>query len=206
MEMPAAQPKRDRHLERPGPCISPEAGHRPCRHPLEPASSRSCARALASAQMRAPEYRSTTRPHGTSNRSAAWADRVHPVPRHDLYARELPIGGSLSTVAVAMSNSSRAGEDQPCARKGRPPRARIDHAHTPASPWRSRRQRTPLRRTWCSSNAGVRGHGSFHARLSRRVRCVRLGAAPGPHGRRCPVSSLRWRSAGGACAGCGWRR
>jgi hypothetical protein len=27
---------------------------------------------------------------------------VHPVPRHDLYACELPIGGSSSTVAVAM--------------------------------------------------------------------------------------------------------
>jgi hypothetical protein len=38
----------------------------------------------------------------TSNRSAAWADPVHPVPRHDLYACELAIGGSLSTVAVAM--------------------------------------------------------------------------------------------------------
>ena len=35
-------------------------------------------------------------------RSAAWADPVHPVPRHDLYACELPIGGSLSTVAVPM--------------------------------------------------------------------------------------------------------
>jgi hypothetical protein len=33
MEMPAAQPKRDRHLQRPGPYISPEAGHCPCRHP-----------------------------------------------------------------------------------------------------------------------------------------------------------------------------
>jgi hypothetical protein len=68
--MPAAQPKRDSHLERPGPCISPEAGQRPCQHPMEPAISRSCARALASAQMRAPESRSTTRPHGTTTRSA----------------------------------------------------------------------------------------------------------------------------------------
>ena len=32
----------------------------------------------------------------------AWADPVHPVPRHDLYACELPMRGSLSTVAVAM--------------------------------------------------------------------------------------------------------
>jgi hypothetical protein len=38
----------------------------------------------------------------TRNRSAAWADPLHPVRRHDLYACELPFGGSLSTVAVAM--------------------------------------------------------------------------------------------------------
>ena len=45
---------------------------------------------------------SCTRSLRASNRSAAWADPVHPVPRHDLYACKLRIGGSLSTVAVAM--------------------------------------------------------------------------------------------------------
>jgi hypothetical protein len=57
------------------------------------ASSHRCPRNLIS-----PIYPTAT----TSNRSAAWADPVHPVPRHDLYACELPIGGSFSTAAVAM--------------------------------------------------------------------------------------------------------
>jgi hypothetical protein len=50
----------------------------------------------------APRFPPTRLARWTSNRSAAWADPVHPVPRHDLYPYELPIGGSLSSVAVAM--------------------------------------------------------------------------------------------------------
>lgn len=38
-------------------------------------------------------------------------------------------------------------------RSGRAPRARIDLAWTPASPWQSRHQRTPGLRTRCSSRA-----------------------------------------------------
>jgi hypothetical protein len=59
----------------------------------------------AHAGKRNPPNRSASRLPRTSNRSAAWAAPVHPVPRHDLYACELPIGGSLSTVAVAMRHT-----------------------------------------------------------------------------------------------------
>src|ERR687896_246159 len=50
---------------------------------------------------------------------AAWADPVHPAPRHDRYAHELPIGGSLSTVAVAMRQTEqrRPGRGPPAACK-----------------------------------------------------------------------------------------
>ena len=41
---------------------------------------------------------------------------MHPVPRHDLYACEFPIGGSLSTVAVGMRH-----EEQPCRTKAGTP-------------------------------------------------------------------------------------
>jgi hypothetical protein len=117
-EMPAAQRKRDRHLERPGPCISPEAGHRPCRHPLEPASSRSCARALASAQMRAPEYRSTTRPHGTTrdSRLTETADSCSPL------AKEASAGRSLTYVLLV-----------PCERLGADPDALAPNAKAVAT-------------------------------------------------------------------------
>jgi hypothetical protein len=48
--------------------------------------------------------------------------------------------------------TSRRHRERPARdRAGRPPRARIDLAETPASPWRSRRQRRRVQRTWCSS-------------------------------------------------------
>ena len=52
------------------------------------------------------------------------------------------------------------------ARVGRPPSAPIDHAQTSASPWRSSRQRRPLRCSWCSSeaavSAGLGGNACFY--------------------------------------------
>jgi hypothetical protein len=37
----------------------------------------------------------------TTNGSATWPDPLRPVHRHEVGARELPIGGSSTTVAVA---------------------------------------------------------------------------------------------------------
>src|SRR3712207_3974764 len=73
-----------------------------CAGPRAPAGAR-----LPPARYRISDKRASQTTFGirmvrTSNRSAAWADLVHPVPKHDRYACELPIGGSLSTVAVAI--------------------------------------------------------------------------------------------------------
>ena len=50
---------------------------------------------------------------------AAWPDPLRPVLRHDVGACELPIGGSSSTVAVAMRHMQRRGRARRGARDGR---------------------------------------------------------------------------------------
>ncbi len=82
------------------------------------------------------------------------------------------------TPAFARSSESRRVHASD-ARSGRPPTARIDRVLTPASAWASRRQRRPVQRAWCSSQAGV---GSMRAQTSASVQeefssCAGLGAS-----------------------------
>ena len=59
------------------------------------------------------------------------------------------------------------------ARPGRPPSAPSDLAQTPASPWRSSRQRCPVQRSRCSSGGGVRAARN-NAPARRRMRASQL--------------------------------
>ena len=64
-------------------------------------------------------------------------------------------GGLPSPRTPGSASNGRLHGRSRDARKGRPPRARIDLAQTVALPWRSRLQRTTVQRTGCSSNAAV---------------------------------------------------
>ena len=65
------------------------------------------------------------------------------------------------------------------AHSGRPPRAQTDPAPASASPWRSRRQSTPVRRAWCSSEASV-SYRPVMTPAYRRGSPFRLASRAGP--------------------------
>jgi hypothetical protein len=76
----------------------------------------------------------------------------------------------MSCIAVALA---REGERLRSAaadcRNGRPPRARIELARTPASPWRSRCERRPGRRTRCSSRPSHKGAAPGERPIAHRA-------------------------------------
>jgi hypothetical protein len=146
------------------------------------------------------------RPRGTLGprercRSRSAPGRLPPGPTVTLPERSVLLGPPPAHV-IAPPARERASAPAPAdARKGRPPRARIDLGQTPASPWRSRRHRRPDQRTWCSSRASVNiallgtagcGRGAAVARPASGVgRCsgssaasVRVPLRPG-HAREC---------------------
>ena len=83
---------------------------------------------------------------------------LHRAPaEHNLIVSQMALDIQRSQAQLPASVSVKAGARQ--GKATRPLRATsesaVDHADTPASPWRSRRQRRPVRRTWCSSQAGA---------------------------------------------------
>jgi hypothetical protein len=68
------------------------------------------------------------RPQGTTNGSATWRDALHPMHRHEVGARELPIGGSSTTVAVPTRQT-----DQRHVRHRVPPSATVRRERAPVA-------------------------------------------------------------------------
>jgi hypothetical protein len=133
-----SEPRRPRHATAPLSGSRMRSVMRPCRlHQADDA----CIREVASARAALP-------PHSpwTTNRSVTWPDPLHPVHRHHVGACELAIGGSSSTVAVAMRQKRQCRVQAKGIAEGL--RSRV-------YPFSSEKRSTALRSGWRMSTSGA---------------------------------------------------
>jgi hypothetical protein len=163
-----------------GPNVEVAGGRVPGHHPrdLRPLSERLCART----SVRLPSLWKVADLPPTGNRASRRGGHrtstgSKPIVHYGLPNHVLPEGPYPGRATV------RPAPDRPprTSFMPRPPSATIDHVQTSASPWRSSRQSSRLRCSWCSSGAtlcGARNEtpvtGRVIGRLGGDVRPVRL--------------------------------